>query len=134
MEDAPWISMNGQHNQALDAINNSLFNTPLICSRVSAAQTLDPLPEFPKMLVDLVQYEYMPLVCKCFSLLVRHFSQRAVMITNMVNTQVVLYPEVVALMRRIQIGKSEIRRQMKWIVSPNAEKRVQVCIYTGAHF
>ena len=112
-----WNSMQ------LQAISQSLFEKPLVCPRVSAKQELDPFPEFPEMLLDLVRYTHMPLVTKCFSLLVRHFSQRSVMITNMVNTQVVLYPEVVALMGRIQVNKSEIRRQTKWLFSPDDLKR-----------
>ena len=71
-KDAPWTPCD------LAEIEQSLFDFPMICARVSSMQDLDPLPEFPKMLVDLVQYDYLPLVTKCFSLMVRHFSQRAV--------------------------------------------------------
>ena len=73
----------------------------------------------------MTKFEYIPLVTKSLSLMIRHFSQRTDMAANMMNTQCVIYPEVAALMDTIKFASSEIRRNMKWISSPDAVLRVE---------
>ena len=94
---------------------------------------MDFVPEFVQILLDVTQYEFLPVTARAFSLLYRHFSQvwmlrmlcsilvlwvqRVVMVKNMLQMQIVVVPEIACTIDVLQADISEIRRNWKWVVS-----------------
>lgn len=110
----------------LSLLKVELFGKPLLCEAfayVMEDSNATEVPEFAKILINLVQCKHAPLVTRCFELLVRHFTQRSVTIRYLHETQLITNPYVARALQQVEVASSELRRNVKWLASPLQNKR-----------
>jgi len=110
---SPW------NEATLEQLNEQLFKTPLISKKVAMSSDIHSPPTFVLVLLDCMRYQSPSLVVTATSLLNRHFGQRSAMIKTMQRLQIVVFPEVAELVGEVRIHVSEMRRNRKWLKSPD---------------
>ena len=80
-------------------------------------------PEYVRVLLSLLGYDYQPIRAKALSLLVSHFEQRFDLIRTMKATQVIVFPEMAYASNLLAMDLNEVRRNFKWICAPSDSKR-----------
>ncbi|KAK3288716.1 hypothetical protein CYMTET_3821 [Cymbomonas tetramitiformis] len=83
------------------------------------------LPEITFILLDLARHRDKALQASAFSLLERHHTQRTVFARTLQRTQILVTPDVVRLYHEAVRGIDELRRQRKWLLADDEEKRVK---------
>ena len=110
-------------DDSLPKLEHVLFERPLISQSFQATSEQD-VPEFAQILIQVVNYDDMPLVIRCFHLLVQHYSQKTATVRHMMQTQIVTIPEVDALRNRMASSILDIRSSVKYLASSVQSKRI----------
>ena len=108
-------------------LEKDMFKTPII-GKVVSASVGDPVenPAFVmEVMLDTMRYDDSLLSSKAFLLLNRHMSQRTAFVKAISNAQILAYPEVIKVFLQAEKETSELRREIKWLLSDDHQRQAQ---------
>ena len=119
------LDQNSFSRQRLVELEAALFQRPIISKKVASSPNVDAIPEFIRILLNITQYQFLPVAARAFGLMYRHYSQPDVLISNMMQMQIVTVPAISCTIQLLRSDISEVRRNLKWVPSQTSGKRAE---------